>query len=520
MRFCSDREVSSSAAATGQSAAAEAAMSTASLRNEVQSKGRDISCDSGNPIVVAMDVTSSRGNDAKILYDKLPMFFGQLLMQEYVEDCALSFAAIGDATDADQAPIQICDFAQGSELDNWLKKLWLEEGGGGSGQESYELTAFYYAHHCALDCNTSGQKGFFFITGDEGFYPMVKKDQVQRLIGDPVECDIPSAQEFARLQEKFEVFFCFPRKSMEEKIENIDKEINKRLAREGGCAEGAIVFTLTWDVNCDLDLHVNTPAGAHIFYSSKTAGGQGRLDVDMTSSSKQNPAVENIFFQGSPDLGNYTVWVHNYNGSPTTPYTLRVKIHDETYMITGEACNQKHTYEYKGELYHTSPELKAAAEQRLKDKYAAYNDEVILEQWERVLSRERILDVGDPKAIVDIMLGTVAIMNGKRDLDAYVKDLESRGQDEIRIHHVVRALAELDAAKKGGFMNGASRGEAYDLAFELAEAKKQIATMKAEELIAKLPPPSVEAQLEEDLIRIASESSATPDPAPAVYRSS
>ena len=28
----------------------------------------------------------------------------------------------------------------GSQLDDWLKKLWLEEGGGGSGRESYELT--------------------------------------------------------------------------------------------------------------------------------------------------------------------------------------------------------------------------------------------------------------------------------------------------------------------------------------------------------------------------------------------
>ena len=41
---------------------------------QVQSKGRDIRCDSETPIVVAMDVTSSRGDDSKILYDKLPMY--------------------------------------------------------------------------------------------------------------------------------------------------------------------------------------------------------------------------------------------------------------------------------------------------------------------------------------------------------------------------------------------------------------------------------------------------------------
>ena len=53
-------------------------MTTASLKDDVKGKGRDISCDSATPIVVAMDVTSSRGDDSKILYDKLPMFFGQV----------------------------------------------------------------------------------------------------------------------------------------------------------------------------------------------------------------------------------------------------------------------------------------------------------------------------------------------------------------------------------------------------------------------------------------------------------
>lgn len=142
---------------------------------------------------------------------------------------------------------------------------------------------------------------------------------------------------------------------------------------------------------------------------------------------------------------------------------------------------------------------------------------MILKQWQQVLTRERILDVGDPKAIVDILLGTVAIMNDKRNLEDYVEDLRTRGQDELRIQNVIRALVELDAAKNGGFMDGANQGPASELAFELAGAKKEIATMKAAELFALLPPPSIEAQLEEDLIRIASQTSA---PEPAVSYSS
>lgn len=68
-----DREVVSSEAAGGYSAQAQAAMSTQCLRDEVRSKGKDIRSDAETPIVVAMDVTSSRGDDSKILYDKLPM---------------------------------------------------------------------------------------------------------------------------------------------------------------------------------------------------------------------------------------------------------------------------------------------------------------------------------------------------------------------------------------------------------------------------------------------------------------
>ena len=50
------------------------------------------------PIVVAMDVTRSRGNDSRIMYDKLPMFIGQIELNNYVPGPGISFCAIGDAT--------------------------------------------------------------------------------------------------------------------------------------------------------------------------------------------------------------------------------------------------------------------------------------------------------------------------------------------------------------------------------------------------------------------------------------
>src|SRR5262249_35361180 len=61
------------------------------------------------PIVVALDVTRSRGDDTKLMYDKLPMLMGQIALQGYVPNPGISFAAIGDVT-ADQAPLQVGQF--------------------------------------------------------------------------------------------------------------------------------------------------------------------------------------------------------------------------------------------------------------------------------------------------------------------------------------------------------------------------------------------------------------------------
>jgi hypothetical protein len=52
------------------------------------------------------------------------MFFGQIKIQNYVPDPAISFCAIGDAT-CDQAPLQVSGFGIGKEIDEMLKKMWL-----------------------------------------------------------------------------------------------------------------------------------------------------------------------------------------------------------------------------------------------------------------------------------------------------------------------------------------------------------------------------------------------------------
>jgi len=342
-----DREVLSSNDASGYSAVAAQELSRSSMASETHPKGKTVTSKAETPIVIAMDVTSSRGDDSKILYDKLPMFFGELIMQEYAEDVEMSFAAIGDATDGDKAPIQICDFAAGTTLDTWLKRLWLEEGGGGSGKESYELTCFYYAFHSKLE---NPHKSFFFITGDESFYEKVSKDQVKEWIGDDLESDYPIEKVFDKLKEKYEVFFLFPQKSMDDKKANIDREITKRLAREGA-KSGDVVISLMWNNRHDCDLHVYTPSNEEIYYGHKKSRCGGELDVDMNAGSvTSDTPVENVYWPvGGAPLGAYRVEAVNfgYHTSDHSPYeyTVKVKINDkvEFYNGTLSRAGQKNT---------------------------------------------------------------------------------------------------------------------------------------------------------------------------------
>jgi hypothetical protein len=132
---------------------------------------REMVCPNENPIVVAMDVTGSMGIAAKVIYDKMPMFFGQIKIQDYLPDPAVSFAAIGDIA-YDRVPVQICDFEVGEALDEWLERLYLEGGGGGDQEESYDMAAHFYLNK--LQMTHPKKNPFFFFIGDEGFKSTAK----------------------------------------------------------------------------------------------------------------------------------------------------------------------------------------------------------------------------------------------------------------------------------------------------------------------------------------------------------
>jgi hypothetical protein len=277
-----DRDVGTSSQSSGSSAysaSAQQALSRSQAAPEVSPLNRQLTCSHNSPIVVAMDVTGSMGDWSKIIYDKMPMFYGQIMMQGYLEDPAISFAAVGDAY-TDAAPLQVCDFAQGTTLDEWLQRLWLEGGGGGQAHESYELAAYYYARRVTLE---GAQHPFLFISGDEGFYDDLEARFVSSWIGEGERT----------------------------KAQVVLDELGKKF---------------------------------HVFQVHK---------------------------------------------------------------------------EYFGD------------------------DPTIVAQWSKAIGSRRVLRLEDPKAVVDVMLGVIAVVSGSRDLKGYLADMKERGQDKARLDLVSKVLADL-----------------------------------------------------------------------------
>jgi hypothetical protein len=171
-------------------------------------------------IVFALDVTGSMGKIPHLLAtQQLPKFM-KILGDCDVRDPQILFLAVGDAI-ADRAPLQVGQFETTAELmDQWLTWSFLEGGGGGSGQESYELALYFLAQHTEMDCMVKRRKrGYLFMTGDELPYPALSKHIVETVIGDRLDEDLKVEEIVAELQKNFIPFFVIPDAGRVKKIE-------------------------------------------------------------------------------------------------------------------------------------------------------------------------------------------------------------------------------------------------------------------------------------------------------------
>jgi hypothetical protein len=162
-------------------------------------------------IVFALDVTGSMGDIPHLLAkQELPNLM-KLLTACGVADPQVMFMAVGDAT-SDHASLQVGQFESTAELmDQWLTWSYLEGGGGGSGEESYELALYVAAQHTDMDnWVRRKKKGYLFMTGDELPYPAVSRHQIEALIGEKLDEDIPIEEVIAAAAESYHLFFLIP----------------------------------------------------------------------------------------------------------------------------------------------------------------------------------------------------------------------------------------------------------------------------------------------------------------------
>lgn len=161
-------------------------------------------------IAVLFDVTGSMRMVPRQMQTKLNELFGLLLRKGYVEHPHILMGAIGDAT-CDKVPLQVGQFESDNRIDANLEAILLEGGGGGQTTESYELAMYFMSRHTVTDCfEKRGHRGYCFIIGDEQCYPSVKAREVEKVIGDGLQEDIPTKAIVAELQEKYDVYLIRP----------------------------------------------------------------------------------------------------------------------------------------------------------------------------------------------------------------------------------------------------------------------------------------------------------------------
>ena len=171
-------------------------------------------------IVFALDVTGSMGEIPRIMATKELPIFMKTLLECQVPDPQLLFMAVGDAI-SDNAPLQVGQFESTAELmDQWLTWSYLEGGGGGSGQESYELGLYFLAMHTEMDCMVKRNKrGYLFMTGDEIPYPTLSRHVVDAVIGDKLDEDLTCEEIVAELQKTYNPFFIIPDRARAKRCE-------------------------------------------------------------------------------------------------------------------------------------------------------------------------------------------------------------------------------------------------------------------------------------------------------------
>jgi len=163
------------------------------------------------PIVTLFDVTGSMQQVPVVLQKQLGLLFDILERGSYVKDPQIMVGAIGDDV-YDSVPLQVGQFESDNRVDEQLREIYLEGGGGGDKREGYALAAHFVNTKVVTDAWEKRQKkGYLFIIGDELNKDSLYSRSISKFFGEPdTGEDLDVAKVYEDLKEKWEVFYLLP----------------------------------------------------------------------------------------------------------------------------------------------------------------------------------------------------------------------------------------------------------------------------------------------------------------------
>lgn len=163
------------------------------------------------PIVVLFDVTGSMQRVPVTLQKKLGDLFGILERGDYVQDPQIMVGAIGDDV-YDTVPLQVGQFESDNRVDEQLREIYLEGGGGGDKREGYALAAHFINTRVETDAwDKRNKKGYVFLIGDELNKDELYSASISRWLGgDNTGENLNVGKVYEDLKEKWEVFYILP----------------------------------------------------------------------------------------------------------------------------------------------------------------------------------------------------------------------------------------------------------------------------------------------------------------------